>query len=204
MVLVGITMPMTGRQISRLVETGSQKGVSSVLERLNKQGLVNVVEAGNANLYSLNREHVAAPAVEALKDLRGKLFDRMVSAINEWRILPESVAIFGSAVRGDGRVDSDIDILIVKPAKLYFNHPEDVDRNKEESEEGYTIAWNTQLFEFSRQIYRWSGNQASLIQATRSQLVEMVERKEPVAKSLMSDANYIWGSNIMKTIDIKK
>lgn len=203
MALVAITMPLTGRQISRLVESGSQRGVSIILDRLSQQGVVDVVEAGNANLYSLNREHIAAPAIEALKDLRGKLFDRMATAIKEWRILPESVAIFGSAARGDGGVESDIDILIVRPEEIYFKQITDAHQNEEEPLEGVSYLWSSQLLEFSRQVYRWSGNQVSLIQATQSQLRAMVEREEPIAESLRSEARYIWGPNVMKMIGQK-
>ena len=203
MALVAITMPLTGRQISRLVESGSQRGVSTVLARLSKQGLVDVVEAGNANLYSLNREHIAAPAIEALKDLRGKLFNRMGMAIKGWKILPESVAIFGSAARGDGDVKSDIDILIVRPEEFYFKDITEADQNEEETLEGSLYVWSSQLLEFSRQVFRWSGNQASLIQATQSQLRAMVEREEPIAESLRNEARYIWGPNVMKTIGQK-
>lgn len=198
MALVAITMPLTGRQISRLVETGSQKGVSTVLERLRKQGLVDVVEAGNANLYSLNRDHVAAPAVEALADLRGKLFERMNKAVAQWRIPPVSVAVFGSAARGDGGVDSDIDILIVSPDEF---SPSEEHFETSESQDTYEDSWSSQLFEFSRSVHRWSGNRASLIQASKSELASMVKREEPIAASLREDARYIWGPNIMKMIE---
>lgn len=199
--LVSISMPLTGRQISRLLESKSQSGVQKVLDRLSQQGLLDVVEAGNANLYSLNREHVAAAAVEALRDLRGKLFDRMAEAIKEWRILPEAVAVFGSAARGDGSVESDIDILIVRPAEPYYNHTTDMQQNEEEPLEGFSYIWSSQLFELGRKVYRWSGNRASLMEVTREQLIEMVERKEPVAESLRKEARYIWGQNIMKLVD---
>lgn len=203
MALAAISMPLTGRQISRLLESKSASGVQKVLERLNQQGLVDAVPAGNANLYSLNRDHVAAPAVEALRDLRGKLFERMAKAVQEWRILPEAVAVFGSAVRGDGRVESDIDILIVRPAELHYNRIINMHQDEAEPLEGFSNVWRSQLFEFNRQVYRWSGNQASLIEVTQLQLEQMVDRGEPVAESLRKEARYIWGQNIMKKVDSK-
>jgi predicted nucleotidyltransferase len=201
--LAAISMPLTGRQISRLLESRSSSGVQKVLERLNEQGLVDVLPAGNANLYSLNRDHVAAPAIEALRDLRGKLFERMAKAVEEWRILPESVAVFGSAARGDGGVESDIDILVVRPAELYYKHLTDMHQVEEEPLEGFSNVWSSQLFDFGRQVFRWSGNQASLIEVTRLQLEQMVERGESVAESLRKEARYIWGQNIMKKVDSK-
>lgn len=199
--LAGITMPMTGRQISRLIEARGHSSVGRVLERLRIQGIVNVVGAGNAYLYTLNREHVAFPAIEALMDLRGKLFDRMAQAVTLWEILPVSVAIFGSAARGDGDVDSDIDILIVRAEELYPNGLENANKNSNLRQERYSDMWDSQLLELSELTYRWSGNRASLIQATKSQLGTMVTRGEPIADSLRNEAHYIWGPNAMKMID---
>lgn len=199
--LAGITMPMTGRQISRLIEAKGHSSVGRVLERLRIQGIVNVVNAGNAYLYTLNREHVAFPAIEALMDLRGKLFDRMAQAVTLWEILPLSVAIFGSAARGDGDVDSDIDILIVRAEELHPNGLENANKNSRLSQERYSDMWDSQLLELSELTYRWSGNRASLIQATKSQLGAMVTRGEPIADSLRNEAHYIWGQNAMKMID---
>ena len=195
--MAGVTMPMTGRQISRLLEVKSHQGVAKVLERLRSQGVVDAVEAGSAYLYTLNREHITFPAIEALTDLRGKLYERMAMAIKTWQILPVSVAIFGSASRGDGGINSDIDILIVRPEELYPNHIEHPEMGHNEGEEAYQDLWAAQLSEFATKVKRWSGNTASLIQATRSQLVDIVERDEPIVASLQRDARYIWGPRIM-------
>ncbi len=201
--LAGITMPMTGRQIERLIEAKSYRGVSLVLDRLREQGLLNVVKAGNANLYTLNRDHVAAPAVDALLDLRGKLFERIGKAIAEWTIPPVSVAVFGSAARGDGGVKSDIDILIIRPDRLRPSSPSDELLGAVEQQKSYSEMWSTQLLELSHWVYRWSGNPASLIQVSLSQFQEMVERDEPIAESLRNDARYIWGPDAMKMAEAR-
>lgn len=62
-VLAGTTRPLTGRDVQRLVRRGSQSGVSSALARLEQHGILDVVAAGSSNLYTLNRDHVAASAV---------------------------------------------------------------------------------------------------------------------------------------------
>lgn len=183
MALVGITMPMTGRQIARLLEAKSHRGVSLVLERLRQQGIVDVVEAGSSNLYSLNRDHVAVSAVEALTDLRGKLFQRIREAISNWEIAPISVAVFGSAARGDGGISSDIDLLIIRPESTYSDEP----------------MWDQQLSDLSFWVHRWSGNRASLIQATPSEIASMIERREPITESLRNDGRYLVGPNILKS-----
>ncbi len=76
-VLAGTTRPLTGRDVAKLVKRGSQAGVNRALRRLVEHGVVEAQEAGAAILYSLNREHLAAPAVSSLADLRGELVRRL-------------------------------------------------------------------------------------------------------------------------------
>src|SRR5438445_698229 len=114
-VLRGTTRPLTGREVARLVRTGSQPTVNASLRRLSEEGPVHAEEAGNAYLHTLNREHLAAPAVELLADIRSELERRLRDEIGRWEIAPVHVSIFGSAARGDGDTGSDIDIFIVRP-----------------------------------------------------------------------------------------
>ena len=171
-VLAGTTLPLTGNEISRLAKGGSKAGIFLALQRLEQHGLVDVMEAGNANLYTLNLDHVASEAVLALRDLRGKLFSRITGAINSWKIAPISVAVFGSAARGDGGLNSDIDILIVRPESVGEDD----------------LQWENQIADLNHLVHRWSGNSSSIIQATPTQVASMIFRKEPIVESLRTDA----------------
>src|SRR5213592_1846777 len=77
LVLSGTTRPLTGREVARLVRTGSQPAVNASLRRLAEEGLVHAEEAGNAYLHTLNREHLGAPVVELLRDIRRELERRL-------------------------------------------------------------------------------------------------------------------------------
>ena len=185
-VLAGTTLPLTGNQISRLVASGSRAGVFLVLKRLEQHGILDVLEAGSSNLYSLNRDHVVAPAVLALIDLRGKLFDRISAAMREWVIPPVSAAVFGSAARGDGNLKSDIDIFVVRPDHIS-------DENSQ---------WSNQITELGTQVRRWSGNSASFIQATPFQVASMISREELIVESLRNDAISLVGNHVLSVGDV--
>ena len=185
-VLAGTTLPLTGNQISRLVVSGSRAGVFLVLKRLEQHGILDIVEAGPSNLYSLNRDHVVAPAVLALVDLRGELFDRISAAMREWVIPPVSAAVFGSAARGDGNLQSDIDIFVVRPDHIS-------DENSQ---------WSNQITELGTQVRRWSGNSASFIQATSAQVASMISREEPIVESLQNDAISLIGNHVLSVVDV--
>lgn len=179
--LAGTTLPMTGNQVRRVTGKGSLRGVQLVLQRLERHGLIDVMEAGSSNLYSLNRDHVAAPAVLALIDLRGRLFKRISDEMNKWSIQPIAAAAFGSAARGDGGLASDIDLLIVRPKEISDGDPQ----------------WEDQIAALSTLVRRWSGNSASVIQATPAQVSEMLSRNEPIVESLRRDAVSLLGPNIL-------
>jgi predicted nucleotidyltransferase len=180
MVLAGTTRPLTGREVSRLVRRGSWSGVRRVLHRLVDQGLVIAQEATPSLLYSLNRDHVATPAVIALAQLRTEFFDRIRAEISQWRISPVSAAIFGSAARGDGSTESDIDVFLVRA--------DEVDEDDSE--------WRGQVAELSAAISRWSGNPASVIEVSAAEAGGLSERQATIAEELLHDAVNVSGRSI--------
>ena len=115
LVLRGTTRPLTGREVARLVRAGSQPAVNAALRRLADEGLVRAEEAGNAYLYTFNREHLGAPAVELLASIRAKTSGGCAPRSPSGRSLPH-MSHLGSAARGDGDTRSDIDIFVVRPA----------------------------------------------------------------------------------------
>lgn len=111
--LAGTTAPLNLSGVHALAGTGSLSGVRRVLVRLVEEGVVDMAPGG----YVLNREHVAAPAIEALSRLWGEVLDRIRRLAESWSAPPALVALFGSAARRDGDSHSDIDLLLVSDAK---------------------------------------------------------------------------------------
>jgi len=146
------TAALTGREVATLARRGSQSAIAVALDRLVGQGLVLREEVGRAYLHTLNREHVAAPIVELLAGLRGELLRRIRAEIDSWTIQPIHASFFGSAARGDGDLDSDIDLLVV--------HPEDIDLENED--------WWRQIDRLGEAVRAWTGNAAGIVQVSPS------------------------------------
>jgi hypothetical protein len=111
-VLAGTTRPLTGREVARLARRGTPPAVAAALTRLVRPGLVHREEIGSAFLHTLNRDHLAAPAVLVLAGLRSELLERLSAAVADWEIQPVSAALFGSAARGDGDVEQEVTALL--------------------------------------------------------------------------------------------
>jgi hypothetical protein len=177
-VLAGTTMALTGRQVALLTGRTSHSGVLATLNRLTEHGLVFRVELNRASLYTLNRDHLAAPAVEILAGMRQKLIERMQETIDEWQIAPAHVSLFGSAARGDGSTHSDIDLFVVRPRAVDEDEP----------------SWRDQIDDLGGRIQRWTGNHASVVERDESQLASLRETQPPIFGELLSDAIVISGS----------
>lgn len=177
-VLRGTTRPLTGRDVARLVRAGSQPTVNASLRRLSDEGLVHVEEAGNAYLYTFNREHLAAPAVELLADVRAELERRLRDEIAGWRIAPVHLSVFGSAARGDGDTKSDIDIFVVRPRDVPDDDP----------------GWHEQLDGLSDHVLAWTGNHVGLSEVSEADLRRLRRERPPVVAELSRDAIAIVGS----------
>jgi predicted nucleotidyltransferase len=177
-VLARTTSPLTGREVARLSTWGSQSGVKAVLARLVRHGLVHVGRAGSSNQYLLNRDHVVAPAVLALVDLRGQLFARITETLRSWPRPPVAAAVFGSAARGDGDVESDIDLFLIRPARMGRAAVE---------------RWENDVADLARMVRRWSGNPAAIMDLTPGQVRDLAASGAPVVASLRRDAITLLG-----------
>jgi predicted nucleotidyltransferase len=170
--LAGTTRPLTGREVARLTGRTSHRGVAEVLSRLVEHGLVERQEAGRALLFTLNRQHLAAPAVEILAGMRAELLRRIRDLVGAWEIEAAHVSIFGSAARGDGGTTSDIDLFVVRPDAISDDDP----------------PWRKQLDELAENIERWTGNQTNIAEAAADEIERLLKEDRPIVAELRSDA----------------
>ncbi len=163
---------------------GSQQGVGMALSRLVDEGIVERQEAGPALLYRLNREHLAAPAIDLLVNLRRELLKRLRQTFAEWQTPPLHVSMFGSAARGDGDARSDIDLFVVRPKKV------DVE----------DAVWRRQLDELADSVRSWTGNHAGVVELSEDDLPSLVRRHPPVLDDLNADAITLVGPDVARVL----
>jgi predicted nucleotidyltransferase len=179
-VLVRAGIPLSGRQLASLVEgqVGHSR-VNSVLGELAASGLVLREPHPPTVLYRLNREHVAAPFVEGLANLRQVLLDRIRAELEAWRRPAAAVWLFGSAARGEGSADSDIDILVVRADDLHEDDP----------------AWRAQVSELEDHVRHWSGNPCAVLELSSEELAASVRAGHKLVSELRRDAVLLAGAH---------
>ncbi len=182
-VLAGTDLGLTGREVAALAGR-SQKGVLDSLHRLAAHGLVKRVSLNRAYLFTLNRDHLAANAVELLMSMRAKLFELIEKAIGDWDTAPVHASVFGSTARGDGDVDSDIDMLIVHPFSALGEE-----------------RWQAQVDELRDQIEAWTGNRANIVERSEPELAELIRQRRPIVEELRSDAIAVAGARIQTLLE---
>jgi predicted nucleotidyltransferase len=115
-VLVNTSYPLSGRRVMRLLRRdASQQGVQNALDELAAHGLVEQVSAGGSILNTLNREHILAPFIIGIVNLRSDLIDRLATIVSEEAPEARRAILFGSLARGSADEHSDIDIALVWP-----------------------------------------------------------------------------------------
>lgn len=183
-VLARTTHPLTGREVARLARRSSHSGVLDVLNRLAEHGLVDRQEAGRAWLYKLNREHLAAPAVETLATMRTRLLEQLRTAIQAWEIKPVHASLFGSAARGDGGTGSDIDLFLVRPEAV----------GEDDS------SWVMQRDRLATRVRRWTGNHAGIAEVGKDELDHLRKQAAPIVAELERDGIALHGPPIAELL----
>lgn len=152
-VLAATTAPLSLAEVHRRTGSGSKSGIRRVLQRLVAEGLVHEVPGG----YALNRDHLAAAAVEQLANLHGELIARIRGEVEAWTDPPALVGMFGSAARRDGDSSSDIDLLVVS-------------EHRSEDE----------VDQLRRHVEAWTGNTAQIVTLTPADIRRLRRSKEPI------------------------
>ena len=178
-VLAATTVPLTGRGIAELTNPRvSQPRVARILVDLTEAGLVDRIQAGSASLFTLNREHLAARAVEDLATLRTRLWARIAEHAAEWTHPPEAIVVYGSTARGDGDTTSDVDLLVVRPTVVDEDDPD----------------WQRDLTALGFAVPRWTGNPCEILDRSREELRAMASAGERLLSEIRRDGRAIVGS----------
>lgn len=175
-VLARADAEVSGREIHRLLGRGSHQGVRNAADRLTRQGVVSRRLAGNAHLYRLNRDHVAAPWIEKLATLPEQVIERLRSTAEAWEQPPAVIVLFGSVARGQAVPGSDLDLLVVRPAGCDPDAP----------------AWRRQVADLQQRASAWSGNDARLLEYGEEELAQ--GDPEPLLQEVTRDGIEIYGS----------
>jgi predicted nucleotidyltransferase len=174
-VLARTEQPLTGSRIHQLAASGSETGTRRVLRRLTTTGLVSATQVGSSVQYTLNREHLAAAAIIELATLRRRLIQEIMDAIGQWTQHPIHASLFGSAARGDGDLDSDVDLLIVHG----FDDP--------------PPEWSEQIDQLGERVHRWSGNFMQTYELSTAGLADHLRAGEPIVDEWLRDCITVYG-----------
>ena len=157
----------------------SANRASQVLSHLIDHGLVMVEERGAGRLCWLNRAHLATEPLLAMVELRGRLLGFLRDEVGSWEQPAVHGSLFGSAARGDGDIRSDLDLLVVRPA-----------RRKDEAD------WEGQLYDSGERILAATGNRAAWFVTTSADLRRAVQVAEPIIGEWRREAIHLAGRRL--------
>jgi predicted nucleotidyltransferase len=158
-VLAAAGKPLTVGQVAAQAARGSEIGIRRSMSRLVEQGIVRATLMRRNTVHELNRDHIAAPIAQMLADLRPLLWQRFREELGSWQVPPSYACVFGSAARGDGGANSDIDLLLVRPPF----HP------GEELPAGYEQLWEEQVDRLRERAQAWTGNPLQVVDLSGQQ-----------------------------------
>jgi predicted nucleotidyltransferase len=179
-VLAGADRGLSGRQVHGLAGVGSVAGVRLVLQRLTSTGLVHVAEAGNSLLYTLNRKHLAAQAVELLSGLRTTFVTSLRAELATWTLPPVHASLYGAAARGDGDLDSDVDVLLIRPDEVAADNDQ----------------WERQAADLLRTVVDMTGNAAQFYELDLTELTAHVTGNEPIVDRWCDESVTVYGADL--------
>lgn len=162
--LAQLEAPVTARALARHAGVSPQ-GALTLVNELARAGLVRVERAGTSLMVTLNRDHLAAEAVIALVAVRARLVQRLTDELAGWDDLAGGW-LFGSAARGDGHADSDIDLLLVATRSI------DTDQ------------WEQETVVLLDRVEGWTGNAVQMVEHTRRSFAALVRADNPLVEAV--------------------
>lgn len=183
-VLARTTEPLSGRRVAALTDGRvGQWRTNEVLRALADAGIVLREHRPPANLYRLNRDHVAAPGIIALAEQWTTLIGRIREDFQEWTEAPLAACMFGPAARGQASSSSDIDILLVRT-------------DGGSTSDGPQGTWFTCVEQLREKVWIWSGNSTEIVELSGAELGDAVTRDDRLIHDLRQDAIPLAGHDI--------
>jgi predicted nucleotidyltransferase len=173
----------SGREIARKVGL-SAPACHETLKKLDARGLVELRRVSNVHLYKINSENYLVRSVFALQFEAEAAMPKLIAAAVKKSLVDSSksdivsIVLFGSMARGTERLGSDLDLLVVVPAK------ESVKALEPRIERLRTL-----LFK------RFSMPLSPYVQ-TLSELREKHHRELPLIREILKDGRTIFGQDL--------
>jgi predicted nucleotidyltransferase len=165
--LAQLEVPVTVRALARHAGVAPQTALN-IVNDLADAGIVSAERAGSAQMVTLNRDHILAEPLISLSRTRARLVQRLTSELAASPLLA-GAWLFGSAARGAGDRQSDVDLLLVAEASTQ------------------TALWADATAQLAEYVLSWTGNQAQLAEYTRSSFARLVRSNNPIIAALRAD-----------------
>jgi hypothetical protein len=204
-VLARVGKPLTAGEVAAQTPRGSEIGVRKCLARLVEQGIVRATEMGRNRVHELNREHLGAPVAGLLAGLRLELWNRFRKTLGTWNPKPVYGCVFGSAARGDGDAQSDIDLLLVHAPlpgetdpRRRLGAPEAVGGFAAEFmtvqlTDRQLAKWRRQVDQLRGLVHGWTGNPLQVLEMSTFQWADQQRRHSALFVELSRDAVEVVG-----------
>jgi predicted nucleotidyltransferase len=178
-VLAETSAELNLRTIAQLAGV-SQAQASRVLPGMVDLGLVERREVPPASLFRLVPEHVASRALLALARSTDTVLGEIGRLAGALLHPPVSVIAFGSFARREATADSDIDVVVVRPAEI------------DEDDE----AWAESLDAWRRDIGRLTGNPVEVLEVSAEEAVTKAAGRSQVWADIRRDGRVVHGLRI--------
>lgn len=178
-VLAQTTGELNLRTVARLAGI-SQAQASRLLPDLVELGVVERREVPPSSLFRLVPEHVASRALLALATSADAVLSEMGRLARELPHPPVSVVVFGSFARQEADVDSDIDVVVVRPTEI----DEDDD------------TWVESLHAWRAAVRRLSGNPVEILEVDSDEAARKLDSRSRVWTDIRRDGVVVHGLDV--------
>lgn len=177
--LLGTSGELNLRTIARIARV-SVAQASRVLPGLVELGMIKRREVPPSSMFRLVPEHVASRALLELANSRAAVIAEMGRAASKIRPEPVSVLTFGSFARGDGEIDSDIDVIVVRPAEV------DVDDEE----------WSQAIERWRVVVGRVAGNTVEVLDIGVGAVATKMSRGTQLWRDIQRDGEVVFGERL--------
>jgi DNA-binding transcriptional ArsR family regulator len=178
-VLAETTAELNLRTIAQLAGV-SQAQVSRVLPVLVELGVVERREVPPSSLFRLVPEHVASCAIVSLTRSTDTVFDELGHLARALPVPPVTVVVFGSFARREATVDSDLDVVVVRPSG--------VDEDDE--------PWASSIEQWRTHARRLTGNRVEVLEVSRDEAASRLAGRSELWADIRRDGRVVHGASL--------